>query len=413
MNFFESKVIDILNDDITTISQLIDKSHGIFIKEIYDVLNAIIDGCFNIDESKKCLAKKLLAEFQQSRNDENYKEALTYINYFPVPHILDSDWRFTRETTNYLCKTVKSYLKDKKSNLVMLGVPSLFLLINDDPQLLSKCGMLLIERNSLSQNHLNNTGIVCGDIRQMNLYNYADVLLCDPPWYMGAIKSFIISAQEMLRVNAQLLLIVPPVGVRESIELEYREIKDFANKFGFEYKSIETERMSYITPPFEYNALVTSGITSFPVDWRHGSLMIFNKIKEVDGYDVEKEEVPNDWEDFSIKNIRFKVKNEETGKNENIAHLCPNDIYPSVSMRLEVKNQANVWTSGNRIYKCKNSRLFATVLKEIDAFGFDNRQDVVKNHNGKEEREVSDYVFLIKDIVDQEMKEYGSLWGRA
>jgi hypothetical protein len=138
---------------------------------------------------------------------------------------------------------------------------------------------------------------------------------------------------------------------------------------------------------------------------------LLTKIKEVDSYDVEKEEVPNDWEDFSIKNIRFKVKNEETNQEENITHLCLNDIYPSVSMRLEIKNQANVWTSGNRIFKCKNPRLFATVLKEIDAFGFDNRQDVVKKHNGIEEKEVSDYVFLIKDIVDQEMEEYGYLWG--
>jgi len=410
MEFFEKTVVSALDEGVSSISDLIDAADGAFILEIYNVLKKIVTESCDSDNNKDIsIAKKILKEFTNKFNTVEYKKQTERINYLPIPHILDSDWRFTSQTTKYLGEYVKKLLKPQ-SNLILIGVPSLFLLLNENKTLIDSA-TLLIERNNIARNFTGNPNIICGDVRNVRLYNCSDAILCDPPWYIEATKYFLDSAQAMLKKDGVLLMIVPPKGVRPSVEEEYKQLIEYAAERKLNFSKILNNSLNYVTPPFEINTLKNEGITSFPLDWRKGSIMIFTKEQDTAlSSELPTENKQTEWLDSEIQNIRFKVRDYvDPDQKKPIDHLCKNDIYPTVSMRLELKNNVNIWTSGNRVYRCKTPVLFRMTLAMVHTHGF-SRSKIYSVLNETEETKA--YLDLIEKIVKIEEKEYGRFWSK-
>lgn len=404
-NFFEKKIYELVDnaDDSINLNLLIKQSHGMYIKEIYMALLTYI----KTNQKNMSIAQSIINEFSQPFDFENYGIVINRAKYLPIPHILDSDWRFTVESTNVLTQLIKEKTSSKRGNLVMIGTPSLFLMLNSQPDILN-CNTMLIEKNNIKYFKTINSNIITNDVSKVSLENYADVIVCDPPWYMDAIKMFIQSAQRMLRKDAILIIVVPPEGVRDGIKEEYQQIINTAETFGFSFCSLLEEIVSYVSPPFEVKALEMRGITNYPIDWRKGSVMIFRKVDIKDVTKIVSNLTDKTvWQEAIISNVRFKVKLEILAQDELINHIVTNDIYPTVSMRNDLCKRVNVWTSGNRVYSCKNTYLFYRILDQMSKIGLtDKYLDEIEG----ESQEKEEYYNLILDIVKLEWEEYAKLW---
>lgn len=402
--FFYNNVIKALKTGVSTVEELIKSMDGAFILEIYRVLLQIQQEETNPFSQ---VSEKLLSELSKEFDKHEYERQIEKINYLPIPHILDSDWRFTSNTTKFLCKYLKNILKPQ-NNLILIGVPSLFLLLNENKELV-EMATLLIERNNIAQNMTGNPNIICGDIRNVRLYNCADVVLCDPPWYLDSTKYFLDAAQAMLHKDGILLMIVPPKGVRNSVEKEYSELINYADGQGLRFVEILNGALNYVTPPFEMNTIINAGVKSFPVDWRRGSMMVFTKKDTISkASTVSTELYQSEWLEVQVQNVRFKVRDyTDSHQLKPIEHLCKNDIYPTVSMQLNLKNDVNIWTSGNRVYRCKNPFLFRTALSLVQTQGF-ARNNIFAVLNKTEE--TMEYLDLIEYIVKTEDSEYAHYW---
>lgn len=404
--FFENKVYNIL-DNVETelnLNEVISMSQGMYVKEIYSALESYI----RKNKKNKKIAQKVFLEMSLPFNYKKYVEIINKSKYLPIPHILDSDWRFTVESAKYLVDTINNNISKGKVNLVLIGTPSLFLMLNSDYSN-NNLNTLLIEKNDIKYFNNINYNIITNDVSKVTLEDYADVIVCDPPWYMDVITKFIESAQKMLRINSKLILVVPPEGVREGIQEEYKKIICKAEELGFKYCSFIKETVSYVSPPFEVKALEVKNITNYPIDWRKGSLMIFEKKdnKVIDNIE-SNQKTHTIWKEAVISNVRFKVKCEKIDQKENIYHLIENDIYPTVSMRNDLCNSVNVWTSGNRIYSCNDTFLFYRIINQISKIGklTDKYLDEIDG-NLDEKR---DYYNLIAHIVNVEREEYAKIW---
>ena len=94
--------------------------------------------------------------------------------------------------------------------------------------------------------------------------------------------------------------------------------------------------------------------------------------------------------------IRFKIENDKIKSNEiKIEHLIKGDILPSVSSRDERRKEANIWTSGNRIFKVNNVKNLLQLLEK----------EKIGNSRKKELNFINQF---FNTIIDLEKKEYNN-----
>src|SRR5690606_30785377 len=103
-----------------------------------------------------------------------------------------------------------------------------------------------------------------------------------------------------------------------------------------------------------------------------------------------------EWNEIEIQGVRIRVqRNEDESKTPlKITHILKGDILPSVSKSDGRRKEANVWTSGNRIYKVSDTSIFWRLLGEV-------REG--KKFHSNNERIVSDFV---EQVTSLEMKEF-------
>ena len=145
LNFFENKIYRLIDnaDNSMNLDLLISQSHGMYIKEIYMALLSYIES----KQKNKPIAESIINQLLQPFDIANYEIIINRSKYLPIPHILDSDWRFTLESSNILSQIINEY-SPEQGNLVMIGTPSLFLMLNsrsDD----FHYNTMLIEKNNI------------------------------------------------------------------------------------------------------------------------------------------------------------------------------------------------------------------------------------------------------------------------
>lgn len=346
----------------------------------------------NYQNKKKIILKQIKEKFNFDK-----LQMYRYINYKPIPHMLDSDWRFTHQTQHYIVNKISKYVPDE-SNCLLVGTPSL--LYN---------GEILTKKFNITFLEKNKTNIDFKNKIVKNLLDYYsnikfDVIICDPPWYKNAYFNFIYKFSTLISKNGLLFLVFPPEGVRPSISEEKIEIINFAKSIGFELIEEDVETINYYSSPFEINSILDNGINNFPIDWRYGNLLVF-KLK--DYVNMPFKYIPilenHEWNEYIINNIRFKVLNGKFEENKPVLEkIYKTDILPSVSMRNETIKEIGLWTSGNRVYKCNNSDLLGLILNYRSKNSFQKCCCKFKDN--------IEIVNIIEEIVNKEYEEYGQYW---
>ena len=288
----------------------------------------------------------------------------------PVPHPLDCDWRFTKGTADELLERLESLIGPDNSAALM-GAPSVYVQAKNQRM---ENQLILLDRNETLAKSSGlspfSKGDLCCDLMH-GAPNLPPVhaVLADPPWYIDDAVGFLRAASQICVCGATILLSYAPDGVRPGIPEERERIIAEAKNFGINFSGIDHLTLSYATPFFEHNALRASGFQQIASDWRSGDLLSFRKLECLYLHQSAVREDENAWAEVSVDGVRFKVRQKD-GKsfaNPQLKKLVPGDVLPSVSRRDSRRHQVDIWTSGNRVYRCDGTHIFTIILHAIQA----------------------------------------------
>ena len=194
-------------------------------------------------------------------------------------------------------------------------------------------------------------------------------VLADPPWYVDEAVGFMRAASQSCVQGGSVLLSFAPDGMRPTIQEERTQIIARAEALGLSYVGLEKLALSYATPFFEHNALRASGFQQVALDWRRGDLLTFRKTGSSYLKNGSVNADGNVWDEVSIDGVRIRVRRvERVGfADPRLKKLVEGDILATVSRRDGRRNQALVWTSGNRVFLCDGARVFTAILRAVQA----------------------------------------------
>ncbi len=329
----------------------------------------------------------------------------------PPPHPISSDWRFTRKTADDLLRQVV-YIAGQKGGVGLLGTPSVFFLAALDGVpgqfFLLDDNLSLADKVPRSSN--GRTFRRCDVKRDVADIPPVRAVLADPPWYKEDVLGFLRTAAHVCTHNGTVLLGFAPEGTRPGIVAERDGIIDEADKIGLKFVGIKTLALSYATPFFEYNALRAARLKHVPETWRRGDLLQFRKIGDVRPLEGIPNSTPCPWAEAHAGGVEIRVRiDSQVGfADPRLVPLVNGDILPSVSRRDSLGKVADVWTIGNRIYRCEGKSILLPILRALDEGKNSSKavmQSVGRNLNVGESEIVERAIAQLKDVVATEQNE--------
>jgi hypothetical protein len=286
---------------------------------------------------------------------------------FPVPHPLDYDWRFTEDTQVSLSQRVTSLLPPRGS-VTLLGTPTLFeQLLKTRPDAAIVLADGSVETISFLAAKHGRRGLYACDLLEESLPTaIVDVVVADPPWYQEFSHAFVWAAGQLIRSGGMLLLCGPNQGTRPEAVEEWTHIKKFTQSLGFDLVMFEPV-LRYQTPPFEQNALNAAGHAFVSSDWRTGCLATFvrKRITVVDR-PVASSELAL-WHQENVGGVRWRLRRmmECITVSPGLFEIAPDDVLDSVSRRDWRRQDVDVWTSGNRVFRCSDTTTLLIILRGL------------------------------------------------
>jgi hypothetical protein len=331
------------------------------------------------------------------------KKYMGYFEFLKMPHPLDFEWRNSTASLNYLVNQVQE-INSVSDRILFLGMPTLFATacIKDIPQKVT-----LVERNKPILRGLIKLNsdkerfqIIEEDIFKVSpkiVGKYYSVFM-DPPWYSPYFYQFMWLATQCVEVGGIIGISLPPINTRPDIDKERLEWFYFCQRQGLCLENLFAQKLHYAMPFFEFNAFRAAGIKDILPFWRKGDFAFFRKVR-TDIYERPKlDEKQSEWIEKEIDTVRIRVKCEkleEENSELKISHLIKGDILPTISTRDKRRDAANVWTSGNRIFKVNNTRRFIQLLGDLK--------------NGKPKTKELEIVSeFVNTITEFEKKEYNN-----
>ncbi|MCW3094145.1 MAG: hypothetical protein JWP81_5214, partial [Ferruginibacter sp.] len=193
-------------------------------------------------------------------------------------------------------------------------------------------------------------------------------VVMDPPWYSPHFYQFIWLAAQCVEIGGVVGISLPPINTRPDIAQERIEWFSFCQKQGLCLENLYAQKLHYAMPFFEFNAFRAAGIKDILPFWRKGDLALFRKVHLDNNERPKIDEKRLEWVEREIDTVRIRVKVEKDEEQINelkISHLINGDILPTISSRDKRRESANVWTSGNRIFKVNNTQRFLQVLDNL------------------------------------------------
>lgn len=355
------------------------------------------DSMWTIPDDKKPLTLAFA-----DKDPQNYlKKYMGHFEFLKVPHPLDFEWRNSKHSLNYLTDQMLK-LTSPNDAVLILGMPTLFANIYERDVTQS---ITLVERNKpiisgLKKfvNHkakIHDADIFKIEPAKLGTYQF---VLMDPPWYSEHFYQFIWLAARCLEVGGTLAISIPPLNTRPDTDLERLAWFQFCQQQGLCLENLYANHLEYTMPFFEFNAFRAAGIENILPFWRKGDFAVFKKIKEQHTERKQYDEKASGWIEKEIDTVRVRIKpgNNDKGTAFSYESVIKGDILPTVSSRDPRREEANVWTSGNRIFKVSNPSLFLTCIEKL------------KGHNKLEsnEKSVKEFLDMVTDLEKNEYKNY-------
>lgn len=321
---------------------------------------------------------------------------------WPVEHPLDFDWRFTQDTVRFLLDRCRH---ESSGPITFLGAPSLAWEAAASGWAAS---VSLFDRNLAVvegvRSSYPNVAARCVDLVWGEPVGASDaaVVVADPPWYPEHILAFLWAAGRLAASGGRVFISMPPVGTRPGILAERDAIFTAAAAFGLRAAPVRPGVLTYRTPLFEKNALAAAGVTApVPWDWRRGDLAEFIVEGNTGGLRPTPSDPLDEWDEVAIGVVRIKCRRSPRRGflDPTLSPAAAGDILPTVSRRDPARSSADVWTCGNRVFKCKGAGVFGVIASALGRHT-DVHEEVagtIRRLLSPEERE------LVKRAADQAM----------
>jgi hypothetical protein len=278
----------------------------------------------------------------------------------PLPHPLDFEWRFTPDAARWLLNRAAD-MTPPGGNLLLFGTPGLAaeaLTLPIDRRL-----AFLAENNSVTDrvdalNRATGSPLAIAYCSGGLPRESADAVLLDPPWYLDFVRPMLTAASYACRPRGVVLISLPSDGARPSAEDDRRAAIAFAGRLGLDLIEHCPLAISYETPFFERNALAAASIYP-PRHWRRGDLLVFRKAYAPIRPPLAASAQRHRWTEVDIGRMRLFIRTNDAtcAEDADLIPLVEGDILPTVSRRDPRRRTAQVWTSGNRIFRTNNPQL--------------------------------------------------------
>lgn len=335
----------------------------------------------------------------------------------PVPHPLDFDWRFSTLAVERLIDRFEQ-LGILNPRVALVGTPSLYMPMKKS---VPSTAIELFEANqvmvgaiqALSSSALTNVHRVESLVQKENS---VDVAILDPPWYPEITEPFIAQAAAMTRINGTIWIAMPPVGTRPNITREIENTIGYAKSVGLRLVKIDKDWLPYDAPPFEINALSAVGITEIDPEWRKADLYTFRRGPgSIDNAQLSNKtltipESDEGWEEVIVGRVRLRIKKSScSGGSIGLNSIVEGDVMPSVSRRALGREFANVWTSGNRIFRAERPDQIVNILRHISASRKDEDLRIDGTVSPGSIHDLHETLRNLVELESRELRNYG--WG--
>ena len=328
----------------------------------------------------------------------------------PAPHPLDFSWWFDSTTTYKLCDLALS-IAGSDDSIVLLGTPRIFMELS---ALEPRRNLLLVDSDPLIATRLESRH-ACQSIQILDVTRDAlpqcrgKLVIADPPWYEDEICSFLWSASFLANVGGNIVVTLPTLGTRPGILAERKRILKWAMQLGLKLWNLEESALAYLSSPFEINALAAYGIRNVPLNWRRGTFAIFEKTQPI-SFSRPSRARAEIWKEKAIGDVRIRVRKAELNAwgSPLLQRLVAGDILPTVSRRDPRRDLVDVWTSGNRVFRCAGGFVLTQILAAI-AVGSSAQSAVAsalrRSLTSNEAEQVSCAVRAVEELVLTERRE--------
>jgi hypothetical protein len=344
-------VLDACRENERTFTGLLDRLPGVYPQVALESLDRLArHGRIDRSLSDTLSTQAYTLEHQQ----------LTGNSLLPLPHPLDFEWRFTRDSSTTLLQ-LGAELAPKASAILLLGTPgvaatALSFPIRQPVVFIGEDN--IVTRRLIALNDATDQPLLIRLCHVAPSFRGAGVVILDPPWYMDFLRPMFAAAAAACQHSGNVVASIPPIGARPSAMDDRDAIFKFASRVGLEPLDIRPLGVRYDTPLFERNALRVSGISA-PPQWRRGDVAIFQKVREPERpIPIGVARRPR-WQEVSIGRMRLFIRRDQVSSSGStgLIRLLDDDVLPSVSRRDPRRRQAHVWTSGNRIFATDNTHL--------------------------------------------------------
>jgi len=310
----------------------------------------------------------------KSRSVSKFTEnKIPYFNLFAKPHPLDFEWRYSLDTLNFICNSIWNS-QNETHGILLLGMPSIF--IASYYKKLPQKFTLIDNNKTILESIRNNIPITSNfEMIHADIFDFqpkkiekCETAFIDPPWYNDHFHHFIWMAAQCVDIGGLLIMSVPPINTRPGLDKERQEWFNFAEQQGFYLENLLCQKLEYVMPFFEFNAMRAAGLRDILPFWRKGDLATFRKLSSVDTKRPKKATFVNNWAEIEIDGVRIRIgsgRPDEVNVPLSIHHLIKGDILPSVSSRDPRRREPNIWTSGNRIFWTNQPMKFLQLITEF------------------------------------------------
>jgi hypothetical protein len=325
---------------------------------------------------------------------------------------LDFDWRFSEASVQLLLCYIEN-LSLPNEQIVLLGTPTI---LRAALEAHLKRQFLLVEANDsvlqpfATSNH--EAQVLKCDLFIDPLPSLsARLVIADPPWYEDYTWAFLWAASYVCARGGTVLLSKAPVGIRPDIETEWSRTVQWAEQVGLTLRDMQQGVLRYALPPFEYNALRALQQPSVVLQWRKGDFAILERTHQCTVDRPRSLSISQEWVEHKLQGIRWRIRQDAstTFANPALVSVVPGDILPSVSRRDGRRNSADVWTSGNRIFRCEGRHVFRTIVQALGEHVLP--LEAVSGYLGRkltldETHQVRYAERQVEEVVESELSEY-------
>jgi hypothetical protein len=351
----ESAIVLLLNEGCIDFESIVEELPSVYPAEVVKALLRLETGA----EASPTLVKRILEEALVPNGKPIPRRV-------PIPHPADFDWPFSLRAEAVLVDVVQTSAP-KGSLVALLGAPRLAARLSAN----NNYRLLVVDSNELALDAVPTSGIIRArmDITEDDPPQVkAGVVVLDPPWYEDYFQSFLWFASKICGPGAQVIMSLPPIGTRPGIDKERQRILSWARRAGLKRTHQSKAALAYETPHFERNALASEGVRRVPLHWRKGDLVILEATVDLSERNLKRPAPPVDkisWTEIEIEGIRVKLRSQESQwvADARLKPIIAGDVLPSVSRRDHRRQQIDVWTSGNRVFLCRNTALLGSLMK--------------------------------------------------